>query len=129
MTDAGASTLSDSRGGEQARAVRLALQTTQVSMGSECEYGVLTFADDRLVAIFTRLDASFYDKAQGCWNLELGFGRCAAAPAPFEDLSEALHWVCERLSVVAQNMDEVLADVDERLSLATAGGTGARRRR
>jgi hypothetical protein len=103
---------------------RFALQSIKVPHGGEDEAGVLVFVDDRLVAILVRLDAPFYDEAQGRWNLEIGFDRCAGTPSPFERLSGGLAWVAQRLGLTSSELDDELLAADHAFSTGAASATG-----
>jgi acetyl-CoA C-acetyltransferase len=55
-----------------------------VDTGCEDVQGLQVFRDDRLIALFVRLESDRHSDHQGCWFLEAGFGRCAAMSAgPF----------------------------------------------
>ena len=58
-------------------------------------YGNLVLADGQLAAVIVRLDGEHHGRQdKGLWNLEAGFGKCAANHAPlFTTPEEAGAWV------------------------------------
>jgi hypothetical protein len=64
-------------------------------------YGNLILSDGQLAAVVVRLDGEHHDtEHKGLWNLEAGFGKCAATrSAPlFQTLEEAGAWVRNTLT-------------------------------
>jgi hypothetical protein len=57
--------------------------------------GRLILADNRLAAVFVRLDGTHHDpEHKGWWHLEAGFGKCNFRDAPlFKTHEEAGAWV------------------------------------
>ena len=106
-----------------AQHTRLTLQPARIATGSD-EAGVLVLAEGRIVAILVRLDAPFHGDAQGRWFLEVGFGRCAGTPAPFERLSDGLLWIAQRLDEDVTDLADLLAEADRVFIRAAGDGTG-----
>ena len=106
---------------------RLALQPAKIATGCD-ETGILVLAEDRIVAILIRLDASCHEELQGRWFLEVGFGRCAGTPEPFERLSDGLLWIARQLDEEVTALADVLAEVDRAFIRAAEDGTGVRSR-
>jgi len=75
----------------------LSLQPVRVRTGFD-EEGMLVFdANQRLVAVLTRLSDQ-YEEESGHWFLEAGFGRLDGLKQPtFTDLDEARQWIRQRL--------------------------------
>lgn len=76
----------------------LFLQAVRVATGSD-EEGMLVFAaDQRLVAVLTRL-CDRHEELSGRWFLETGFGRLDGPSHPtFPDLDAAQEWISQRLA-------------------------------
>ena len=75
--------------------------------------GVLVFAEEKLIAILSRLDASFHGKAKGKWFLEIGFGSGDHhVPAPFDQLSDAVRWIADTLLPDGDVSARQLAEID-----------------
>lgn len=74
------------------------LQAVRVATGSD-EEGMLVFAaDQRLVAVLTRL-CDRHEELSGRWFLETGFGRLEGPNHPtFPDLDAAQEWISQRLA-------------------------------
>lgn len=80
--------------------VKLTLCPAKVGTGSADENAVLVHADDRIVAIFVRLDDPCHGADQGRWHLEASFGRCASMPRPaLQQLEDGLRWAAGRLGI------------------------------
>jgi hypothetical protein len=103
----------------------LKLQPARIATGSD-ETGVLVLAEGRIVAILVRLDAPFHGNLRGRWFLEIGFGRCAGTPEPFERLSDGLTWIARRLDEEAAVSTNAFAGADRFIIRAAEDGTGAR---
>ena len=68
-----------------------------VDTGCEDVQGLQVFRDDRLTALFVRLDSDCHSDHRGCWFPEAGFGRCAAMSAgPFGSVFDAFRWTAEQ---------------------------------
>jgi hypothetical protein len=92
------------------------VKSITVATSAQGECGVLVMVEKRLVAVVTRLDASYYGDAAGKWFLEAGFGLCAApTPEPFSRPSDALRWIADHLEPAAEIGIAELAAIDRAL--------------
>lgn len=109
----------------QLQATRFTLRPAKIATGDGDgdETGVLVLTGDRIVAVFVRLDAAFYEDAKGSWHLEVGFGQCAGTPTPFRTLFEGLQWIAGRLGFDAKQLADDLAGLDLAFSSPQGGQT------
>lgn len=76
--------------------------------------GLLVFAEEKLIAVLSRLDASFHGKAKGKWFLEIGFGNGDHhVPAPFDQLSDAVRWIADSLLADGDVSPRQLEEIDQ----------------
>ncbi len=89
------------------------LLPARIGTDSEDEQGLLVSVDNRIVAVFTQLNAEDNGEARGFWFLEAAFGRCAAPPSePFQHLSQGLALLAQRLGLDASRFHEEFAMAD-----------------
>ena len=71
------------------------MQVVPVLCGSERLEGRLVMIDGAIVAVLTHLRGEHYQKNDGGWFLEAGFGPCEAEKGrdPFPSLDAAKEWI------------------------------------
>ena len=80
---------------------RITTQRIKILVDHHDPDGVLVFANDKLAALFVRLDGVEHGDDRGKWYLELGFSGCAAREGPvLSSMKELLAWVGDRVAAV-----------------------------
>lgn len=93
------------------------VQPVKLAVPNPDEDGMLVFADERLIAILSRLLDDFHGDLKGAWFIEAGFGPCdpSLAPSAFRLPSEALRWIAAQAGTEARVTSAELIDIDQRL--------------
>jgi hypothetical protein len=88
------------------------LEAARVATGSEDERGIIIRFDGQITAVLVKLGASYHGSVFGFWYLEIGFGRCAGTPPPFERLADALAWIAGRLNDLTPGLAELFGQLE-----------------